>query len=304
MRLLLSIFATDLLPVFLVAGVGFLLARYLGVSVKMLSKVAFNALAPCLVFSTLVTAQIDGRQFGEMALFCVLAMTAMGLAGRGAAALLGLDRPMVSGLLLVVMFSNGGNYGLPVVLFAFGRDALSHATVYFVTSAVLAYTLGVLVAASGHRSFRQAAIGITRVPAAYGFAAAVLVLAGGVTVPLPLMRPVTMLSDAALPVMMLVLGMQLERATMPERPRVVAVAGLLCLVVAPIVALSLTWVLGLEGPARQAAVVQASMPAAVVTTVLALEFEVAPAFVTSVVFSTTILSPLTLAPLIAYLQAA
>ena len=78
---------------------------------------------------------------------------------------------------------------------------------------------------------------------------------------------------------------------------------MLCLVVAPIVALSLTWVLGLEGPARQAAVVQASMPAAVVTTVLALEFEVAPAFVTSVVFLTTVLSPLTLAPLIAYLRA-
>lgn len=303
MRLLLSIFASDLLPVFLVAGVGFLLARYLGVSVKMLSTVAFNALSPCLVFDTLVSSQIDGRQFGEMALFCVLATTAMGLAGRAAAALLSLDRPATSALLLVVMFSNGGNYGLPVVLFAFGQDALSHATVYFVTGAVLVYTVGVLVAASGHRSVGRAALGIARVPAAYGFAAAVLVLASGVTVPLPLMRPVSLLGQATLPIMMLVLGMQIERVAMPERPGVVAVAGALCLVVAPAVALGLAWALGLEGPARQAAVVQASMPAAVVTTVLALEFEVAPAFVTSVVFFTTVLSPLTLAPLIAYLRA-
>jgi predicted permease len=44
------------------------------------------------------------------------------------------------------------------------------------------------------------------------------------------------------------------------------------------------------------------MPVAVVTTILALEFDVAPAFVTSVVFASTVLSPLTLTPLIAYLQ--
>ena len=40
----------------------------------------------------------------------------------------------------------------------------------------------------------------------------------------------------------------------------------------------------------------------VVTTILALEFDVAPAFVTSAVFVTTVLSPFTLTPLTAYLR--
>jgi predicted permease len=44
------------------------------------------------------------------------------------------------------------------------------------------------------------------------------------------------------------------------------------------------------------------MPTAVLTTILALEFDTAPSFVTNVVFTTTLLSPLTLAPLIAYLM--
>jgi len=300
--LLFSIFISDLLPVFLVAGVGFLLARFLGISVKMLSKVAFHALAPCLVFSALVHAQVGGTQFARMALFCVLTILAKGLIARLVAVPLHLDRATTSGLLLVVMFSNSGNYGLPVVLFAFGDEALSHATVYFVASAVLAYTLGVLVAASGHASARRALLGVVRVPAVYGLAAAALVLATGATVPLPLMRPIDLMSDAALPVMMLVLGMQLEGAVMPERPRVAALAVGMALVLAPLVALGLASALGLEGPARQAGIVQASMPGAVVTTVLALEFDVAPAFVTSVVFLTTLLSPLTLTALIAYLQ--
>jgi predicted permease len=79
------------------------------------------------------------------------------------------------------------------------------------------------------------------------------------------------------------------------------VAVVLSLIVAPLVALGLTSVLGLSGPARQAGVILASMPVAVVTTILALEFEIAPSFVTSAVFVSTLLSPLTLTPLIAFL---
>jgi hypothetical protein len=299
---LFSIFLSDLLPIFLVASVGFVLARYLGANVQTLSRVSFNALAPCLVFSQLVTSPVTGLDFGRMAFFCVLTMLAMALVARLAAAGLKLDRPSVSAFLLVVMFSNGGNYGLPVVLFAFGRDALSHASVYFVTSAVLVYTAGVLLAASGRRSVRRALRGILKVPAAWAVVAAAMVLASGLTMPLALMRPITLLGDAALPMMILVLGMQLERASFPERPRVVAVAVTLSLAVAPVVALAMASLLGLAGPARQAAVLQASMPTAVVTTILALEYDVMPAFVTSVVLLATLLSPLTLTVLIAYLQ--
>ena len=49
---------------------------------------------------------------------------------------------------------------------------------------------------------------------------------------------------------------------------------------------------------------QASMPAAVVTTILALQYEVAPGFVTSVVVLSTLLSPFTLTWVIAFLRSA
>jgi predicted permease len=111
-----------------------------------------------------------------------------------------------------------------------------------------------------------------------------------------------MMSDAALPVMILVLGMQLERAVWPARPGAVILAVAISLLAAPFVALSLAALLGITGGARQAAVILSSMPVAVVTTILALEFELAPEFVTSAVFVSTIASPLTLTPLIAYLS--
>jgi len=302
MQLVASIFASDILPIFIIAGVGFLLARRFGASVKTLATVTFNALSPCLVFDQLVSAQISGSQSLRVAAFCVLLTIALGIAARLTTLPLRLDRTTLSSFLLVAMFSNSGNYALPVVLFAFGKEALAFAGVYFVTSAILIYTAGILVAASGHGSVRTALARLFRVPAVYAVAAAIIVLATGAVVPVAVMRPIRLLSDAAIPVMLLVLGMQLERATTPRHPIAVAAAVVLSLVVAPILAFGLTAVLGLAGAARQAAIIEASMPAAVITTVLALEFDLDAGFATNVVFFTTLLSPLTLVLLIAYLQ--
>ncbi len=302
MTLFASIFTQDILPIFIVAAVGFLLARVAGASVKTLSTVSFHALSPCLLFDQLVSSRVSVAQSWRVVAFCLVMTAGIGAAARLATVPLRLDRRGLTSFLLVVMFSNSGNYALPVVLFAFGEQALAFASVYFVTSAILVYTLGVFIASSGQGSVRRALGGLVRVPAVYGAAAAVIVLAAGVSVPVAVMRPVSLLSDAAIPVMLLVLGAQLERATWPARPSVVATAVTLSLVVSPLLAFLMSDLLGLAGAARQAAIAEASMPAAVVTTVLALEFDLDAGFATSVVVASTLLSPLTLVALIAYLR--
>lgn len=302
MHIFASIFLDDILPIFIVAAVGYLLARHAGTNVKTLSAVSFNALSPCLVFDQLVRSSIEGSVFGRMAVFCLLLTLVMGVVAWLTAAPLRLNRQTFISFLLVVMFSNSGNYALPVVLFAFGREALAYASLYFVASAMVTYTLGVGVAATGRGDVRQAVAGIVRVPALWAVAAAAAILFTGTTVPVSVMRPITLLSDAAIPVMLLILGMQLQAAAMPERPGVVGVAVALSLLVGPLVGVGLTLLLGLTGQARQVAIVGASMPAAVITTVLALEFDLDPSFATAAVFLSTILSPFTLVLLIAYLK--
>ena len=302
MSLVLSIFLNDITPVFALAAIGFLLARHAGAGVRTLSTVSFHALSPCLVFNQLVTSRVGVSQSWRVVVFCLLLTAALGVTARMSASALRLDSTTLTSFLLVVMFSNSGNFALPVVLFAFGKESLAFASVYFVTSAVLVYTFGVFVAASGRGSLRTALGRVAGVPAVWATVAAVAVLASGASLPEAVMRPVGLLSDAAIPVMLLVLGMQLERHTKPEHPAAVAAAVSLSLVVAPLMAFALSALLGLDGPARQASIIEASMPAAVVTTVLALEFDLDANFATSVVMFSTLLSPFTLVLLIAYLQ--
>ena len=302
MHLLLSILASDILPVFAIAGAGFLLARFAGAEVRTVARVVFYSLLPCFAFRMLVSAKPSGSNAIRLMLLAVAIMAAMGIVGYAVGRGLGLDSKSLRAFMMVVMYSNGGNYGLPVVRFAFGPEALTYATVFFLTGSVSTYVSGAFFAGS-HRSKLAGALDkIWRMPSLYGVALALLVIALGLPVPDGVMRPIELLSDAALPVMILVLGMQLERAAWPARPGLVILAVTISLIAAPFVALGLAAAFGITGAARQAAVILSSMPVAVVTTILALEFELAPEFVTSAVFISTVASPLTLAPLIAYLS--
>jgi predicted permease len=302
MTLLLTILVEDLFPIFAVASVGFVLARRLHVDVKTLSRITFNAFAPCLVFSLLVTSRVGAEEFGRIVAYTLLFVAAAGVMARLAALPLRLDRPQLAAFLLVVMFSNAGNYGMSVILFAFGREALARAAIFFVTSALVMYTFGTYLASSGRQGGRAALRGLLRVPAVWGLAAAGLVVWAGVTLPAALFRPIDLLGAAAIPSMLLVLGMQVERSAWPERPGLVALAAVLVLVGAPLIGVLLAGALGLSGLTRQTVLVQSAMPSAVITTIVALEFDAAPSFVAAVVVATTLASPVTVSILIALLQ--
>jgi predicted permease len=302
MNLLPTILLDDILPIFVVASVGFLLARRLHADVRSLSRITFNALAPCLVFTLLVTSEVRAGEFGRIVAYTLLVIAAAGIVARLAAVPLRLDRPHLAAFLIVVMFSNAGNYGLSVVLFAFGREALARAAIFFVTSALVMYTFGTFLASSGRHGGRDALRGLLRVPAVWGLVAAAVVMWTGAELPPAVTRPVGLLGDAAIPSMLLVLGMQFEKGARAERPGLVALAAVLVLVGTPLIGFLLAPAVGLTGVTRQAVLVQSSMPSAVITTIVALEFDVAPAFVASVVVVTTLASPFTVSLLIALLQ--
>jgi predicted permease len=192
---------------------------------------------------------------------------------------------------------------MSVVLFAFGELALSFAGLFFVASAVLAYTVGIVIASLGSASIPQAVINLFKVPMIYALLLAVLFMRTGWQVPLPLERTTTLLGNAAIPAMLVLLGMRLTTASWSNKAAPLAIAGTMRLLVSPTLALLLAPVFGIAAVARQAVVLEAAMPTAVLTTVLATEYDANPSFVSAAVFLSTLLSPISLTPLLAYLGA-
>jgi predicted permease len=199
------------------------------------------------------------------------------------------------------MFTNAGNYGLSLNGFTYGEETLAYASIYFVCSATMVYTLGIAIASMGKASLKTALINLLKFPTLYALLIGVLFNAANWDLPIAIDRAVTTLGDGAIPAMLVILGMQLGNAKLEGRLSTIGLATGLRLLGGPLVAFGMSLLFNLQGPALQAGVTEASMPTAVMTIILATEFDVRPGFVSTVVATTTILSPLTLTPLIALL---
>jgi predicted permease len=298
---LLSLFANNLLPIFLAAGTGYLLARKLKVPARPLSQAAFYIFSPCLIFYLMTHTQLSNNDIGKMVLFTVLTIVCVGLITFVIGKLFHLDRENLAAVSLTTMFNNAGNYGLAVVLFAFGEEALSYATLFFVTNALLGSSLGAVIASLGSTSLAKSLKGLLGIPALYALVFGILFMYTGWVIPRPIARAVELLANASIPALLVVLGMQLQAAQWQGNRIPLSLGVGIKLLIAPVVALILSGLIGLEGPARQAAILEASMPAAVMNTVIATEYNLHPSLVTAVVFTSTLLSPLTITPLLAYL---
>lgn len=298
---LLTIFSRTLLPVLLLAGAGFALGRTLKVDPRPLGRIVFYILSPILVFDLILSSQLPP---GKIAL--MLGFTAsLILISAGLAYLLGklfhLERTVLAAVLLTTLTGNNGNYGLPVIAFAFGEEALAYASIYFVTNVIILNTLGLFIAGMGRLSPRTALLGLLRVPTIYAILLALLCSQLGWVLPEPLDRTIDLASAAAVPCMLILLGLELQRAQWNRNIRALSIPVAIRLVAGPFIGMALASFFGLPHMARQAGITQAGMPSAVMAMIVASEYDLEPALVTATVFITTLLSPLTLTPLLYFL---
>jgi predicted permease len=298
---LLTTFANNLLPIFLVSGSGFLLGKFLTVDSRSLGRVVFYVFSPLLVFDLMIKSTLNLRQAFTTVAFTASVIAVMGTLAFLLGKLFRLERPYLLAVILTVAFGNTGNYGLPLVKFAFGDDALAVASLFYVTTTILFNTVGVVIASLGHMDLKSALMGLLKLPSIYGVTLALLIKGVGLQLPLPVSRTIEIAANGAIPVMLILLGLELTRIQWSHSFRALGLGVLTKLLVAPFVGLLLASLFGFGHTARQGSVLEASMPAAVATTVVATEYKLEPSLVTAIVFLGTVLSPLTLTPLIVYL---
>jgi len=301
LRELLTTFANNLLPIFLVSGAGFLLGKFLTVDSRSLGRVVFYIFSPLLVFDLMLKSELSLQQALVTVAFTSSVIALMGLLALLLGKLFRLERPHLLAVILTVAFGNTGNYGLPLVKFAFGDDALAVASLFYVTTTVLFNTVGVVIASLGHTDLKSAMLGLFKLPIIYGVTLALLIRAAGIQLPQPLARTIEIAANGTIPMMLILLGLELTRIQWSHSFRALGLGVLAKLLIAPLISLLLASLFGLQGAGRQGGVLEASMPAAVATTVVATEYKLEPSLVTAIVFFGTALSPLTLTPLIVYL---
>ena len=301
LSLLASTFAENLLPILLLSGAGFTLGKLLPLDSRTIGRVVFYIFAPMLVFNLLIQNDLKLAEAVTVVAFTAALILIMGVITFAIGFSMKLERPALMAVLIATMFGNTGNYGLPLVSFAFGESALQYASLYFVTTSILFNTVGILLASLGHASLKDALLGLLKVPTVYGVLLAMLINVLNIDLPVALSRTIDLAAGGSIPMMIVLLGIELSRVQWSNNLRGAGLSVGLRLLIAPFIALGLGMILGMQGAVWQAGITQASMPAAVNTTILAAEFKLDSSLVTAIVFIGTVLSPITLTPLIVFL---
>ncbi|NJL94442.1 MAG: AEC family transporter [Anaerolineae bacterium] len=290
-------------PIFLVVLAGAYLGRRLRLDARTLSNLIIYLFTPCLIIQGISTTSLEGDEIGQIALFVTLISVILAALATLLARLFHYERQTESAFVLSVFTMNAANYGIPFNEFAFGEAARDRALLYYLSTAVLANTLGIFIISRGNASSRQAFLNVFRVPLIYVTVFAFALNATDSRLPLPFERAVALLGDATIPAMLLVLGFQLSRSSVRDKLRAVALAVGLRLILGPLLALGLVMLMGLEGLTRDVMIVQSGMPTAVMAGVFAVEFRSDPEFATTVILVSTLASILTLSILLSLLGA-
>ncbi|MFC7046992.1 AEC family transporter [Halobacteriaceae archaeon GCM10025711] len=304
---------TAILPVLAIAAVGFGLGRTRDVDVEALSTITIYVLTPALVFSSLTLTPLSGNAVARLGLGVLLFTLLMVGAAESVARLTGEQEPIRGALVLTSTFPNAGNYGIPLSAFAFGAVGRSTAVLYIAAQAVLMYTIGVYIASRGQTGAARSAVSeVFRLPLVYAVLAAGLARWLDVVPPADsaLMQTIELTGNAAIPVMLLMLGIQLANTSYGAALSRVRAATVLKVAVAPVLAAGIALGLGMgDQTVARVFVLECAMPAAITPLMLTIEFGgdaggdvSAPEYVSTAIMVTTLLSIPTLAVLITLLQ--
>ncbi|MGG0655709.1 AEC family transporter [Rummeliibacillus pycnus] len=282
-----------ILPVLIVFLIGYIGQRVIGFDIKTISTVSLYLMSPFLAFRTFYTTALT-MDYLYICMFAILLVIVLFIITWIWAHFLKAEKSEVSAMVLSAVFMNSGNYGAPVVLFALGSPGFHIAVIIMVLHSLFMNSLGIFFASiggKGQSTVKQALRNVFRMPVLYACLFGITLQLLHVHVPKSVMNGVDLVADASIPIVMLVLGMQLATIKKTRvKYRFVTSVSIIRIIVSPIVAAVILWFMPVSDLIKSVLIIQAAMPAAANTTMLALQFDTEPDLVSFTTFVTTIIS--------------
>ncbi|GAB2714653.1 AEC family transporter [Halomonas garicola] len=288
---------TTLVPVFLIAGAGAGTAYgyFRKPDIGSLNVLNMELFVPLLVFAVLAERSAPLADYVWLALGVVAVVLGSGLLLWPVARWLGIA-PKV--FLPPMMFNNTGNMGLPLIVLAFGEQALPAAVVVFIVEMVLHFSVGLYLVDPGRSPWRM-----LRLPIVLASLAGLAVNLAGVALPEWLTSPMHTLGEVSIPLMLFALGVRLLDVDFGDW-RTGLAGALLCPLSGLVIALPLAWLLPLDMLATAVLLVFAALPPAVLNYLIAEQYRLSPHRVASLVLignlGSLVVMPLTLAVVFAW----
>ncbi len=265
---------STLFPLIAVVSGGAIYGRLLKPDFRVANMVNMDVFVPALVFTILVNGNFRVVEMAELAAATAALVLLCGLAARLVARIF---KWPITAYVPSLMFRNSGNIGLPIAAFAFGEEALPAATIVFLASNTLHFTLGSRMLSPG-----ASLLQVLKIPVVWVSAVALCLNLVSFKPPPVISLPIEMLGQISIPLMLFGLGIRLQNADLREW-KIGLAAGLAAPIIGVLCVLLVRPFIDLPPLQLVALLIYAALPPAVLNFMFAERFAQYPAKVASII---------------------
>jgi len=187
-----------------------------------------------------------------------------------------------------MVFSNSGNLGMTISLFAFGALGLELAVIYFMITSMLHFTIGLSIW-SGKWSFKF----LLKTPVLYAVLAGLIINFNGIELPKTITNTTSILSGITIPLLLFTMGISINKISYKIEPKIIMLI-IIRIIIATSLAYTLTLILDIKGIAKDIILLQGVLPAPIFAYLFASQFNVNPEKVANYLMTSTFISLFTI----------
>ncbi|MGC9517724.1 MAG: AEC family transporter [Methanomicrobiales archaeon] len=292
-----------ILIIILLIGIGYFLRKINVLKSEdslVLNKVVVNLSIPSLIFLAMYTADLNNIYLlAPIPFICIFLGIITGLLGYLFAKAKKYSVKTRWSIITTSAMVNSGFLGYPVVLSVFGANGLVRAIFYDMGSIILFIGFGVLFLLLFGGKYSTIIKRAFIFPPLWGILLGIGFNVMNIEIGI-LENIVDYLSGAAIPLIMISLGLSLQARNIKGYFEAASFVSFIRLIIAPIIALLLVSLFGFGGLEKSVIIVEAAMPSAMLSLVLALTYDLDVNATAACIFLTTILSLISI-PFLIYL---
>ena len=241
--------------------------------------------APCLIFNTLIKLESSVFLLKDMILSAIFMVLSMFLFSY---ILLKLINFPIRTFINPMSFSNSGNLGMTISLFAYGSLGLELAVIVFMITSILHFTLGVSIW-SGNWSTRF----LIKTPVIYAVFLALSINFFSIELPKTLTNTTSVLAGITIPLLLFTMGISLNKISYKLDYKIIILI-ILRIFMAFTMAYLIIYLLNINGIAKNIILLQGLLPAPIFTYLFASQYNVQPDKVANYLMTSTIISLFTI----------
>lgn len=307
MSIFLHILGNNIVPIFILIGLGFVLSKRFDLNIYTLSKLNFYLFTPGFIFYNLYVTDLNINML-KIVLFCMVYLIVNDIIARIVAKIRRYDIGLTNAFKNSIMFNNTGNIGLSLIVLVFSSDPfiINNQTPYLnqaLTSQILIMvfmnlsinTLGFYNAGRAKKDLKNSIGQVFVMPPIYVITLVLLLRYININLTTtPIWPAIEYIKGGLVPMSLLTLGVQLSKTKFDFGNIDVHLVVFTRLFIGPVLALILIYIFKFTGVTAQTVLISYSLPTAVNTALIAVEYDNNQSFASQAVMLSTICSSLTL----------